>query len=141
MPSLLIMILKFFRSSRLNTTVYQLPEPDMVVDPKEGIGEHIKFNVNVNVTALTVTRTNRGENEDPGWIYGIQFRVYSVVEINANIRLSSSNNSVARLMVKERDTTEVIGKNGVKPIKQQAFLQCRYLSEIALPSTIKRIGM
>ena len=121
-----------------DTVVHQLPEPDMIVDPRI-IEERYKFKVTVNGTTLTITRTDPPENRDRSWDYQKQFRVYNINEDRYSFE---STHYIYHGLENERaplDTTEVIIKDGVKRIRPGAFYQCRSLVKVTIPDSVKRI--
>ena len=67
------MILKLIPPSNEDTAVHQLPEPDMVVDPRlSSLKECYKFGVTVKGTALKITKVDKikgtGDNKKDGVI-------------------------------------------------------------------------
>ena len=55
------MMIRLIVSGNEKTLVHQLPEPDIDVDPRAIFWTGLKFEVDVNFTAMTVTRIDRGK--------------------------------------------------------------------------------
>ena len=76
-----VMIIESIPPSRADTVpvVHQLPEPDMVVDPRPTNYNHCigfyNFEVSIKGTTIILTRIYRKENEMPGWSISMDFRV------------------------------------------------------------------
>ena len=71
------MIIKIIRPSQEDTAVDQLPEPNMVVDPRPNnwAVSNFKFKVTIDGMTMTVTRTDTKDG-DHGWWNRIKFQVY-----------------------------------------------------------------
>ena len=128
------MILKLFPLNHVDTAIHELPEPEMVVDPRpiDWAENDFKFEVNVNATSLIITRINRKENEEPGWVYSRNEFRYS---FESKIYLFH----VIKFERPPPGTTEIIFKDSIKTIRRMAFFCCFSLSKITIPNTIESI--
>ena len=140
------MILKLIHSNDEDTAVYQLPELDMIVDPRPNSWEsQYKFEVTVNGTALTVMRIDPPEDRDldydasTGWCDEIYFRVYLRNEFHYSFE---STKYLYYGIPGERaplDTTEVIVKDGAETIMGYAFNHRESLVKVTIPDTVTEI--
>ena len=137
------MILKLIPSTIVDhIVIHQLPQPDMVVDPRPifHIHEEKDYKFEVAVNGGTVTRINRKENESPGWDVGIKFRVYSRNEFHYSLESTIYVYHGIKYERAPRNATEIIIKNGIKTIRSRAFQYCFSLSKITMPNTVTTIG-
>ena len=139
-----------FPPSRVDTAVRQLPEPDLVVDPRPigGWNSGYKFKVTVKGTTLTITRTDPPEDRDlaykygdvlTGWLDGISFRVYNVNEDRYSFESTRYIYHGLEHEEAPRDSTELIIKDGVETIQTRAFYNCKSLVKVTIPGSVKRI--
>ena len=126
-----------------DTIVHELPEPDMIIDPRPIIEwfsriqeESFKCRVTVNGTSLTVTRTggNKCLRHYP------RFRVYGDKEDFCSFQSTKYIYQGLDYETAPEDTTEVIVKDGVERIWGWAFCKCTSLTKVTIPSTVKCIG-
>ena len=134
------MIIKHISSSDEDTAVHQLPESDMVVDPRSLFYDRsLKFEVTVNGTTLTITRIGRKQDQCPGWDCYVRFRVYSRNEFHYPFDSTKYLYHGIDYEYAPQDVTEVIVKNGVTTINFFAFMGCYSLSKITIPNSVTRI--
>ena len=132
------MIIKLIPPSVEDTLVHELPEPDMVVNPRH-IGDWpSKFEVAVIGTELTLTRINRKEDERPGWNH-IAFRVYSRNEFHYSFESTKYLYHGIKREQAHRGATEIVVKDGVETIRRWAFMDCYSLSKITIPNNVTSI--
>ena len=139
------MIVKLIPISDRDTAVRQLPEPNMIVDPRpidiiSGM-ENYKFEVAVNGMVMTVTRIDREKDERPGWPWSMFFRVYSRNDSIIHLNRRSIFTMVPGIGNERtpRDTTEIVVKDGVETIRVIAFQFCSSLSKITITDTVNKI--
>ena len=101
--------------------------------------KNVIFEVKVDGTSMTVTRINRPEDQQPGWIGMLTFRVYK----NNEFRFSFTSTKYLFHGLEDEhppiDATEVIVKDGVETITEFAFKFCLSLTKVTLPNTVTRI--
>ena len=133
------MIIKFIYVVPVDTFVFELPEPDMVVDPRHDNSTDLKrYEVNVNGTAMTVTKIRRNANENPGMGH-LRFRVYSRNEFHYPFDSTKYLYHGYYGERAPRNATEIIVKDGTERIRNQCFWGCSSLSKITIPNTVTRI--
>ena len=134
------MIIKLIPPGPHDTAAAELPEPDMVVDPRHIYGDsRFKFEAVVIGTTLTLTRIERSGDEDPGWEYTMKFRIYSRNEFHYSFESTKYLYHGIRGERAPEDATEIIFKDGIKTIMEDAFHVCSSLSKITIPDTVTSI--
>ena len=131
------MIIKIVPWSSVNTTVVELPEPDMVVDPRHiHHKEQFKLEVVVNGTTMILTRVDIKDDENPGWSNDLSFRVYSRNEFHYSFELTKYLYHGIEGEGAPPDATEIIVKDGTERIRDLAFYGCFSLTKITIPNTV-----
>ena len=135
-----IMIIKLFPSSHVDITVHQLPEPDMVVNPRPTpVQKDCNFVVSVNGTAIIITRINRKQDERPGWPHSMFFWVYSRNEFHYSFESTKYLYHGIKYEYAPHDAMEIVFKDGIETIRTDAFNGCYSLPKITIPHTVTRI--
>lgn len=147
------MILLRFPASCEDTAFCQLPEPDMVVDPRhigwwadeDFVEKSLKFRVTVQGTTLKVTRVDQAKNWEPGWQNDSYFfRVYHRNESKYSFESAKYlHHGVmqehAPYDTKELSIIEADIKDGIGRIRGYAFAYCESLCKVNMPNTVTRI--
>lgn len=133
------MIIICFPPSIKDTVFHELPEPDMVVDPRDIFDEIYKFKMVVYGTTLKVIRIDRKKDERPGCPFALHFRVYRRDEFHYSFEsmkylYHGIDDECAPL-----GATKVIVKDGIETINDKALCDCTFLTKVVIPNTVTSI--
>ena len=137
------MILKLIQPSNDSTLVDELPEPDMVVDPRPLVHpwyELFEWKISVEGTKLTITKITKGPQRFfKGWGDFLLFRVYDRNEHRYSFESTTYLYNGLKLERAPLNTAEVVFKEGLQRVMDNAFLRCTDLREITIPRSIRRL--